>query len=160
MFMSNAFFFFNFQTSELKFSMQLLNIGYNVYKIIHLHKNFVKKTNPFLCSEQEYPAKPTYPTQVGDYLREFIFQQDNVQRPELDLSNPAQYDVNTSRSQAFFILIPSHSDKIGAWYLEPEEEVEQNHVILYLHGVKGTRGRSHRVALYNVLLRGFQNPHN
>jgi len=92
---------------------------------------------------------------VGDYLREFIFQQDNVQRPELDLSDPAGYDVNTNQAHAFFI--PSQDGQIGAWFLEPEEETEEERVILYLHGVKGTRGRGHRVELYNVLLKeGFK----
>lgn len=106
-------------------------------------------------SDTEQPDKPTSTNQVGDYLREFIFQQDNVQRPELDLSKPSGYHVNTDRAQAFFI--PSQDGHIGAWFLEPEEEIGEKRAILYLHGVKGTRGRSHRVDLYNVLLReGFK----
>jgi len=102
-------------------------------------------------------VSPTPTNKIGDYLREFIFQQENVQRPELDLSNPMSYDVNTSKYEVFFI--PSPPGEIGAWYLEPEEEQEEEieKIILYLHGVKGTRGRSHRVELYNVLLKeGFK----
>jgi len=92
---------------------------------------------------------------VGDYLREFIFQQDNVQKPELDLSKPSNYGIDTDRARAFFI--PSQAGQVGAWMLKPMNKTKAKNVILYLHGVKGTRGRSHRVDLYNVLLReGFK----
>ena len=56
--------------------------------------------------------------------------------------------------------IDSGCGKIGAWFLEPEvsaKNANEDKVILYLHGVKGTRGRAHRVELYNVLLgEGFR----
>ena len=61
-------------------------------------------------------------------------------------------------SQHFYI--DSGCGKIGAWFLEPEVSAKnpnKDKVILYLHGVKGTRGRAHRVELYNVLLgEGFR----
>ena len=68
----------------------------------------------------------------------------------MDLSNPATYGVSTGKALSFFIN--SHGGKIGAWYLEPEGK-SNNSSILYLHGVKGTRGRSHRVELYKILLK-------
>lgn len=106
-------------------------------------------------AESEPNVEATTPNKIGDYLREFIFQQDDVQRPELKLSDISHYEVNTTRSQAFFI--PSQPGQIGAWFLEPEEDTAEERVILYLHGVKGTRGRIHRVGLYNFLLReGFK----
>lgn len=103
--------------------------------------------------EEQEPCSSS--NKVGDYLREFIFQQDNVQRPDLDLSNPEGYGVNTDKAKAFFI--PSQTGQVGAWLLEPRGYTAAKHIILYLHGVKGTRGRSHRVDLYNVLLKeGFK----
>ena len=76
----------------------------------------------------------------------------------------------SSVSEHFFIESPC--GKIGAWFLRPEEREkcpDRNNVsrapeelgdkslsvqvvILYLHGVKGTRARQHRLELYNVLL--------
>ena len=71
---------------------------------------------------------------VGDWLRAFVFQQDDVQKPHLDLSLPEQYGLSksrlaiksssssqcsVSRSEHFFIENPC--GKIGAWFLQPEE---------------------------------------
>ena len=106
---------------------------------------------------------------LGDFLRKFIFQQDNIQRPDLSLAFPEEYGIKTSRSDSEFIshsvpnlnfriqhfFIENGCDKIGAWFIEPEKSSNnqnEENVILYLHGVKGTRGRAHRVELYNVLL--------
>ena len=92
---------------------------------------------------------------VGDYLRKIVFRQDIIERPELELSNPSSYGVNTDRALAFFI--PSRVGQVGAWILEPEGSTRVQKVILYLHGVEGTRGISYRVNLYNVLLKeGFK----
>ena len=34
---------------------------------------------------------------IGDFVREYIFQQDNVQQPDLDLSLPEQYGMSARR---------------------------------------------------------------
>ena len=76
-----------------------------------------------------------------------------------------------SRINSEHFFIESSCGKIGAWFLHPEEDKKdkykkvsseqclvcpcRNHncqVILYLHGIKGTRGRQHRLELYKVLL--------
>ena len=86
---------------------------------------------------------------VGDFLREFIFQQEDVEKPELNLAEPGEYGIKTQSVQHVFIN--SGCGRLGAWFLQSEKK-QQNKVILYCHGVKGTRGRSYRVELYNVLL--------
>eukprot|EP00092_Neocalanus_flemingeri_P047907 GFUD01054450.1.p1 GENE.GFUD01054450.1~~GFUD01054450.1.p1 ORF type:complete len:311 (+),score=71.16 GFUD01054450.1:185-1117(+) len=94
-------------------------------------------------------------SRLGDFLREFIFQQDEVERPGIDLSDTSQFDINTKNIQSFFLS--SIPGDVGAWFMEPEEASDRDKVVLYLHGVKGNRGRSYRVGLYNVLLQeGFK----
>ena len=64
------------------------------------------------------------------------------------------YGINTDKTKAFFI---PPQKQVGAWLLEPLNNNTAKKIILYLHGIKGTRGRSHRVNLYNVLLeQGFK----
>merc|ERR1712106_211646 len=94
-------------------------------------------------------------SRLGDFLREFIFQQDEIERPGVDLSDTTLFDIKTRNIQSFFLnSIPGD---VGAWYMEPEVPSEHGKAVLYLHGVKGNRGRSYRVGLYNLLLQeGFK----
>ena len=39
---------------------------------------------------------------VGDFLRKFIFQQDNIQKPNLDLASPKDYGLKTKRFDIIF----------------------------------------------------------
>lgn len=94
-------------------------------------------------------------SRLGDFLREFIFQQDEVERPGIDLSDISLFDINTKNIESFFL--PSTPGDVGAWFMEPEEASDRDKAFLYLHGVKGNRGRSYRVGLYNLLLQeGFK----
>ena len=82
---------------------------------------------------------------MGDWLRAFVFQADTIERPDLDLSFPEQYGLSKSRSKIIFILyilfsvcfsrsehffIENSGEKIGAWFLQPEEDkaVDNNNV--------------------------------
>lgn len=103
--------------------------------------------------EREAYAEATG-SRLGDFLREFIFQQDEIERPGADLSDTSLFKINTPNIQSFFLS--SVPGSVGAWYMEPEENDGHGKAVLYLHGVKGNRGRSYRVGLYNLLLReGF-----
>jgi len=94
-------------------------------------------------------------SRLGDFLREFIFQQDEVERPGVDLSDTSLFDIKTTKVESFFLSSPPGD--IGAWYMEPEQAADKDKAVLYLHGVKGNRGRSYRVGLYNLLLsQGFK----
>ena len=92
-------------------------------------------------------------TRLGDFLREFIFQQDEVERPDMDLSDVSLFPIETAKKESLFLTSPH--GRIGAWYMQPDHK-ETDKSVLYLHGVKGNRGRSYRVGLYNLLLKeGF-----
>jgi len=94
-------------------------------------------------------------SRLGDFLREYIFQQDEIERPGLELGDLSHFDIKTGNIESFFL--PSAPGEVGAWFMEPEEETDRDKAVLYLHGVKGNRGRSYRVGLYNVLLmEGFK----
>ena len=55
---------------------------------------------------------------LGDYLRSFIFQTEDVERPEANLADPSQFGILQTASKTSF-FIPSSVGRIGAWYLEP-----------------------------------------
>jgi len=94
-------------------------------------------------------------SRLGDFLREFIFQQDEVEQPGIELSDTTQFDIKAKSIQSFFLS--STPGDVGAWFMEPEEASKHDKAVLYLHGVKGNRGRSYRVGLYNILLKeGFK----
>merc|ERR1712013_469056 len=108
----------------------------------------------FGVEEREDYAEATG-SRLGDFLREFIFQQDEIEQPGADLSDTSLFDINTRNIQSFFLS--SIPGSVGAWYMEPEVPSTHGKAVLYLHGVKGNRARSYRVGLYNLLLReGFK----
>jgi len=108
----------------------------------------------FGVEEREDYAEATG-SRLGDFLREFIFQQDEIEQPGADLSDTSLFDINTRNIQSFFLS--STPGSVGAWYMEPEVPSTHGKAVLYLHGVKGNRARSYRVGLYNLLLReGFR----
>ena len=57
-------------------------------------------------------------SRVGDYLRSFIFQTEDVENPEADLADPSQFGILQTASKTSF-FIPSSVGRVGAWYLEP-----------------------------------------
>ena len=87
---------------------------------------------------------------LSDYLREKIFQTEDVERPELSLSDVSLFGVETKNiSQEW---IQSSAGEMGAWYMTPGDHHIRT-AVLTVHGVKCNRGRSYRVGLYNVLLK-------
>ena len=82
----------------------------------------------------------------------------NIENPEADLADLSQFGIEHSGSQTSF-FIPTSEGEVGAWYLEPDgvSLPRRDQAVLYLHGVKGTRARSYRVGVYNILLKlGFK----
>ena len=57
-------------------------------------------------------------SRLGDYLRSFIFQTEDVESPEADLADPSQFGILQTASKTSF-FIPSSVGRVGAWYLEP-----------------------------------------
>jgi len=99
------------------------------------------------CNKGEVKAS----SKLGDFLREFIFQQDEVEKPDSDLSNPSEFSVPDG-IDVENINLCSGDGHVGVWYMKPKER-DIKETILYLHGVKGNRGRSYRVGLYKVLIK-------
>ena len=118
-------------------------------------------------------------TRVGDYLRSHIFMTEDIENPEADLADISQFGIQHSGLQTSF-FIPTSNGEVGAWYLEPVSQLlmsldiielltstsqesgdvslpRRGQAVLYLHGVKGTRARTYRVGVYNILLKlGFK----
>jgi len=90
---------------------------------------------------------------LGDLLRSQVFDQNSNSRPELALSQPRQFGIDTTDVE--LVTINSGSGYVKGWYMHARRgrvARPDRPTILYLHGVGDTRGQMERVGLYNVLL--------
>ena len=87
-----------------------------------------------------------------------IFRQDEVsdstpEGPPVDHSNAHKYGLlHSIKCEDVKIPCPDEENFIKGWFMEPDDSVLTDTVVLYSHGVSNTRGASYRVALYNILV--------
>ena len=87
-----------------------------------------------------------------------IFRQDEVsdstpEGPPVDHSNAHNYGLlHSVKCEDVKIPCPDEENFIKGWFMEPDDSVLTDTVVLYSHGVSNTRGASYRVALYNILV--------
>lgn len=94
---------------------------------------------------------PCFTSSVGFWLcalRKYIYMDHEMLTTPDQLSDPQQFDLPASSQN---VRIPSVEGDMGAWYMSPSTG-DGSTVVLYLHGVFGTRGYVNRVGLYKKLL--------